>query len=143
MHAILGLLGLIVFTTVYFLFPETMQPGATGIDKMKAANGNNSSTPWFTFINPFKSMWLLCSPAMLLIVRFYALKVETRNKLLISSTKGFIISASQLSFLGEASSSNVWNMPLLIFFNFQLSASAVPLPYTLVRQPHFFTNRDG
>jgi hypothetical protein len=74
-HAILGLLGLIVFTTIYFFFPETMQPGATGIDKMKAANGiDSSSTPSFTFINPFNSMWLLRSPAMLIIVRFYALK---------------------------------------------------------------------
>jgi len=76
-HVVLGILGLIVFTTIYFFFPETIQPGATGIDKMKAANGNDSSTP-FIFINPFESLWLLRSPSMLLT--------------------GIIISASQLSF---------------------------------------------
>jgi len=76
-HVILGLLGLIVFTTIYFLFPETSQPGATGIDKLKAANGINSSTP-FKFINPFESFCLFRSPSMLLT--------------------GFIISVSQLSF---------------------------------------------
>ena len=67
MHVILGLLGLIVFTIIYFLFPETTQPGATGIDKMKAENGIDESIP-FIFINPFKSFWLLRSPAMLLTV---------------------------------------------------------------------------
>jgi hypothetical protein len=133
-HVILGFLGLIVFTTVYVFFPETMQPGETGIDKMKATNGIDSSTPSFTFINPFKSMWLLRSPAMLLIVRFYTFK--SRDSLI--TIKGFIISASQLSFLGEGSSSNVGNMPLLIISN--CPVSAVPLPYTLVRQPRFFTS---
>jgi hypothetical protein len=67
-HVILSLLGLIVFTTIYLFFPETIQPGATVIDKMKAANGIESSTP-FIFINPFKSFWLLRSPSML----FYAI----------------------------------------------------------------------
>jgi hypothetical protein len=69
-HVILGLLGLIVFITIYFFFPETIQPGATGIDKMKAANGIESSTP-FIIINPFKSLLLLRLPSMLLTVRFH------------------------------------------------------------------------
>ena len=68
-HVILGLLGLIVFTTIFIFFPETSQPGATGIDKMKTGHGNDSSTP--IFINPFKSFWLLRSPSMLLTVRFH------------------------------------------------------------------------
>ena len=67
-HVVLGLLGLIVLTTIFFLFPETIQPGETGIDKMKAANGIDSSTR-FTFINPFESLWLLRNPSMLLNVR--------------------------------------------------------------------------
>ena len=46
MHVVLGLLGLIIFTTIYFFFPETIQPGETGIDKVKAANGMDSSTPF-------------------------------------------------------------------------------------------------
>ena len=66
MHGILGLLGLIAFTTIYYLFPETSQPGSRGIDKMKAEHG--SSRP-FVFINPLRSLWLLRSPIMLLIVR--------------------------------------------------------------------------
>ena len=77
MHVVLGVLGLIVFTTIYFFFPETIQPGETGIDKMKAANEIDSSTP-YVFINPFKSLWLLRSPSMFLIVSFTH-KVEIRN----------------------------------------------------------------
>ena len=69
MHVVLGLLGLIVVAAIYFFFLETIQPGATGIEKMKAANGIDSSTP-IIFINPFKSLWLLRNPAMLLTVRF-------------------------------------------------------------------------
>ena len=73
-HVVLGLLGLIIFTTIYFFFPETIQPGATGIEKMKAAKGIDSSTPFiFKFINPFKSLWLLRSPSLLLTVRSYAI----------------------------------------------------------------------
>ena len=68
MQVILGLLGLIGYITIYFFFPETIHPGATGIDKMKAANGIDSPTP-FIFINPLKSLWLLRSPALLLTVR--------------------------------------------------------------------------
>ena len=67
MQGILGLLGLIAFTTIYFLFPETSQPGARGIDKMRAANEIDSSKS-FVFINPLQSLWLLRSPIMLSIV---------------------------------------------------------------------------
>ena len=73
MHVVLSLLGLIVFTTIYFFFPETIQPGATRIEKMKAANGIGSSTP-FIFINPFTSLWLLRSPSMLFTVSFYVIR---------------------------------------------------------------------
>ena len=66
------LLGLIALTTIYFLFPETSQPGERGIDKMKATNGANSSRS-FIFINPLRSLWLLRSPLMLLTVRFNAI----------------------------------------------------------------------
>jgi len=70
-HVIFVLLGLIIFTTIYLFFPETIQPGATGIEKMKAANGIDSSSPTpFIFINPFKSLWLLRSPSLLLTVSF-------------------------------------------------------------------------
>jgi hypothetical protein len=68
-HVILGFLGLIISAIIYFFFPETIQPGATGIDKMKAANEIDSPTP-FIFINPLTSLWLLRSPSLLLTVRF-------------------------------------------------------------------------
>ena len=70
MQGILGLVGLIAFITVYFLLPETSQPGARGIDKMRAANGINSSRS-FIFINPLQSVWLLRSPLMLSMVRSF------------------------------------------------------------------------
>ena len=79
MHVVLGLLGLIIFTTIYFFFPETIEPGATGVDKAKAANGIDSSTPFiFKFINPFKSLWLLRCPCLLLTVRL-TLQVSTSH----------------------------------------------------------------
>ena len=68
MQGSLGLVGLIAFITIYFLFPETSQPGARGIDKMKAANQIDSSKS-FIFINPLQSLWLLRSPTMLATVR--------------------------------------------------------------------------
>jgi len=68
-HGILSLVGLIGFTTFYFIFPETSQPGARGIEKMNAANGIHS----FKFINPLEPLWLLRSPSLLLAVRFYAI----------------------------------------------------------------------
>ena len=72
MHAILCLVGLIGFAAFYFIFPETSQPGARGIDKMNSANhdGVDSSTSSFIFINPLEPLWLLRSPSMLLTVRF-------------------------------------------------------------------------
>ena len=80
MHSILGLLGLIAFTTIYFLFPETSQPGARGIDKMKAKHGADMPRS-FVFINPLHQLLLLRSPTILLIVRFYATRLGLGNKL--------------------------------------------------------------
>jgi predicted MFS family arabinose efflux permease len=74
-HGILTLVGLFGFAAFYFLFPETSQPGARGVDKMNAANGVDS----FRFINPLEPLWLLRSPSMLLT--------------------GIIISTSQMAFL--------------------------------------------
>ena len=99
MHVVLGFLGLIIFTIIYYFFPETIQPGATGIDKMKAANGIDSSAPFmFKFINPFKSLWLLRSPTLLLTVRFYRYKVETLYKSLTTSKGYYNVSVSVVFF---------------------------------------------
>ena len=78
MQVILGLVGLIISTTMYFLFPETSQPGARGIDAMKGTNETDSSGP-FVFINPLQSLWLLCSPAILLPVSFRTITYRLVN----------------------------------------------------------------
>ena len=87
MYGILSLVGLIGFTTFYFLFPETSQPGARGIENLNAAKENGSSTS-FKFINPLESLWLLRSPAMLLTVRFFTPLHRLGNKSLTAS-KGY------------------------------------------------------
>ena len=65
MQALLGVVGLIAFGFMYFLFPETSQPGARGIDKL----ASEGQPPKFTFINPLRPLALLRSPNLLLIVR--------------------------------------------------------------------------
>ena len=99
MHVVLGLLGLIILSTIYFFFPETIQPGEKGIDKMKAANETDSSSPFvFKFINPFKSLWLLRSPTLLLTVRFYDKRQYKRLIRLIIS-KGYYNGCISVVFL--------------------------------------------
>ena len=83
MQGILGLLGLIAFITVYFFLPETSQPGARGIDKMRAANEIDSSKS-FIFINPLRSLSLFRSPIMLSIVSSWVL---SSNKSVTRSTE--------------------------------------------------------
>ena len=99
MQSILGLAGLIAFTTIYFLLPETSQPGERGIDKVKA-NGTQSSGS-FVFINPLQSLWLLRSPSMLLIVGlFYAILAML---LTCNNEQSIIVFASMVSAFGEGS----------------------------------------
>jgi hypothetical protein len=91
-HGILCLVGLIGFTTFFFLFPETSHPGARGIEKINASTA-------FIVINPLESLWLLRSPSMLLTVRILQPNMEkiTDSK----HQKGIIIAASQMAGLGE------------------------------------------
>jgi len=63
MQAFLGVLGFVAFVFMYFLFPETSQPGARGIDKLTLEN----EPARFTFINPLRPLALLRSPILLLI----------------------------------------------------------------------------
>jgi hypothetical protein len=67
-QAFLGALGLVGFVVMYFLFPETSQPGARGIDKLEAKPAK------FIFINPLRPLALLRSPNLLLIVRSLVIK---------------------------------------------------------------------
>jgi hypothetical protein len=86
-HGILCLLGLVGLATFYFIFPETSQPGARGIDKMNAANGidDSHSESSFIFINPLEPLRLLRSPSMLLTVR--VLRYKHGNKSLTASKR--------------------------------------------------------
>jgi hypothetical protein len=87
-QVVIGLVGLIIFTAMYFLFPETSQPGARGIDEMKGTNGTDSSRS-FVFINPLQSLWLLRSPAILLTVRFCTLMNVDWGTHLLMTSKGY------------------------------------------------------
>ncbi|KAF8957777.1 MFS general substrate transporter [Flammula alnicola] len=60
MQGTLGVLGLIAFSFLYFLLPETSQPGERDIDKMKQKKG-------FTFVNPLRPLWLLRGPTLFAI----------------------------------------------------------------------------
>ena len=66
MQAPLGACGLLEFVLMYFLFPETSQPGARGIDKLALEERTK-----FIFINPLRPLALLRSPNLLLIVRCF------------------------------------------------------------------------
>jgi hypothetical protein len=65
MQLSLGIIGLLVFLSVFLIFPETCHPGERGLDKV-----DPSSLPTWRpiFINPLKSLWLLRSPALLAVV---------------------------------------------------------------------------
>ena len=62
-----GLCGYAVVSLVLtiFLQPETSQPGARGVDRVLAAGGKVS----WVWLNPFRSLGLLRSPNVLLVVR--------------------------------------------------------------------------
>ena len=68
MQAFLGVIGLVQFCFMYFLFPETSQPGARGVDKLRLEDGPSKSM----FINPLRPLALLRSPNLLLIVRDFS-----------------------------------------------------------------------
>ncbi|KAF8163980.1 MFS general substrate transporter [Pholiota molesta] len=66
MQGSIGIIGLVAFFSMLLFFPETSQPGARGIDKLKIEEGPK----WrkrFIFVNPLRPMLLLRSPNLLLI----------------------------------------------------------------------------
>ena len=101
MQGMLGLVGLIAFITIYFFFPETSQPGARGIDKMKATGRINSSRS-LIFINPLRSIWLLRSPIMLSMVRFQI--ISSQNEWLIIPKEHHINYDNDIHFWWDSSS---------------------------------------
>ncbi|KAF8809327.1 MFS general substrate transporter [Phlegmacium glaucopus] len=66
MQAFLGVIGLVEFGLMYFLFPETIQPGARGIDRLALEDGLRHPAK-FVFINPLRPLALLRSPNLFLI----------------------------------------------------------------------------
>ena len=69
MQIMIGGASLLVFTLMFFLFPETSHPGMRGIDKWKRDNGDDDSESFgFVWVNPLSSLLLLRSPNILAIV---------------------------------------------------------------------------
>ncbi|KAF9481301.1 MFS general substrate transporter [Pholiota conissans] len=66
MQGSMGLVGLVYFFIMLLFFPETSQPGARGIDKLKLEEGSKYKRR-FIFVNPLRPMLLLRSPNLLLI----------------------------------------------------------------------------
>ena len=69
MQGSLGAVGFVAFCIMYFLFPETSQPGTQGIEKLRASQqGTNEKKVKFVFVNPLRPLLLLRSPNLFLIV---------------------------------------------------------------------------
>lgn len=67
MQGSIGIVGLIALISMCLFFPETSQPGARGIDRVKKEEGDR----WrkrFILINPLRPLLLLRSPNLLLVV---------------------------------------------------------------------------
>ncbi|KAI0062171.1 MFS general substrate transporter [Artomyces pyxidatus] len=64
MQGALFLTGITSFTFMYFLLPETSQPGTTGMEKMLASEGKDARRRWI-WLNPFKHLTLFRSPNIL------------------------------------------------------------------------------
>jgi hypothetical protein len=67
MQEVFTLMGVVIFLSILFFFPETSHPGTRGIDKLQLAS--TGATPRsLIFVNPFKSLSLLRSPNLLAVV---------------------------------------------------------------------------
>lgn len=67
MQGSLGFIGFLVWVVILLFFPETSQPGARGVDKLRLKEGEH----WrqrFVFVNPLRPLALLRSPNLFLIV---------------------------------------------------------------------------
>ena len=64
MQAFLSCFGFVLLLTTYFTLPETSHPGARGVDKLIEAEGRSK----WVWLNPFKSLKLLKSPNITLLV---------------------------------------------------------------------------
>jgi MFS family permease len=75
MQLCIALMGLIVFIMVVLLLPETSHPGARGIEKFPLAESleirsvhSNKRSCRFLPLNPFRTLCLLKSPIVVLVV---------------------------------------------------------------------------
>ncbi|KAF8809325.1 MFS general substrate transporter [Phlegmacium glaucopus] len=82
MQAFLGVIGLVEFGCMYFLFPETSQPGARGIDKLASEDGLRHPAK-FIFINPLRPLALLRSPNLFLISIILSISLVSRSLLVV------------------------------------------------------------
>ena len=76
MQLSLGLLGLVIFVFVLFVFPETYHPGERGVDK---ADPSELPTWRPILLNPFRPLLLLRSPNLMAVVRLPLALVTALN----------------------------------------------------------------
>jgi MFS family permease len=67
MQEVFTLMGVVIFLSILFFFPETSHPGTRGIDKLQPTS-TEAKPRSLIFINPFKSLFLLRSPNLLAVV---------------------------------------------------------------------------
>ena len=94
-----GIIGLIAFVAMFFFFPETSQPGARGIDKLKVEEGDRYRKR-LIFVNPLRPMLLLRSPNLFLIVRSHL--SLTSNSFLKKFAQCMATSASLMAAFGSS-----------------------------------------
>jgi len=115
---------------IYFFFPETSHPGTKGIDEHERSGKTHSK--WRPVIlNPFSQLLMLRSPNVLAVVccQWGAFE-STRCWTMYLGTHWVLCTVDRLQ----------WN-PFLVSHTrrilIYLEALMVPLPYTIVRCPHF------
>lgn len=69
MQFALGMAGLIGFIFMFAFFPETSHPNSRGIDKVIRNSDGTKISSGFKIINPFKTLLLLRSPLLIMMVR--------------------------------------------------------------------------
>ena len=86
MQYALFLAGVVALVLTLVYLPETSHPGTRGIDKLYEHGDLERGRFKWVWLNPFRSVLLLKSPNMILIVRWHKLPACSRPIVLTLST---------------------------------------------------------